>query len=149
MFTFTMHEDIYCILINETKSDYFSNFSLNRHDRINSLQYNPPMESEFKGDYTPDGLLGFYDSAYIFTKKLQDQKNVVDFRLKSGQIAMFHNTRVFHGRTVFVSTAGEPMARWLQGIYFEWDLIFSKLRVLQKRLGLKSPHLPEQSDDFF
>ena len=107
------------------------------------------MESESKGDYTPDELLAFYDAAYILTKELQDTKNVIEFRLKSGQIAVFHNTRVLHGRTEFVSVAGKRMARWLQGIYFDWDLIFSKLRVLQKQLGLKSPHLPEQSDDFF
>lgn len=107
------------------------------------------MESESKGGYTPDELLAFYDAAYTLTKGLKDPKNVIDFHLKSGQIAVFHNTRVLHGRTEFVTTAGKSTARWLQGIYFDWDLIFSKLRVLHEKLGLKSPHLPDQSDDFF
>ena len=51
--------------------------------------------------------------------------------------------------SINVTTARESKARWLQGIYFDWDLVFSKLRVLHEKLGLKSPHLPEQPDDFF
>ena len=62
---------------------------------------------------------------------------------------MFHNDRVLHGRTAFESTAEKPMARWLQGMYFDWDVVFSKLQVLQMKLGLKTPYLPEQSDDYF
>ena len=61
---------------------------------------------------------------------------------------MFGNNRVLHGRSAFEATGG-TMGRWLQGIYFEWDVIFSKLRVLQRKLGLKTPYLSEQSDDFF
>ena len=107
------------------------------------------MGSEPRGDCPPDELLAFYDAMYILTKGLQDPNNVIDFHLKSGQIAMFHNIRVLHGRTAFKTTAGEPMARWLQGIYFDWDVVFSKLRVLQEKLGLKSPYLPDHSDEFF
>ena len=132
-----------------TRGSILFYFSLNRHGRINSFQYNPSVESESKGDCTPDELLAFYDAAYVLTKELEDQKNMIDFRLKSGQIVVFHNTRVLHGRTEIIRSAGESKARWLQGFYFDWDLVFSKLRVLHEKLGLKSPHLPEQSDDFF
>ncbi|XP_028401270.1 gamma-butyrobetaine dioxygenase-like [Dendronephthya gigantea] len=121
---------------------------LNRHGRLNEIAYNPSVESESKGDCTPDELLAFYDACYLFTKVLYDSNNIVDMHLKSGQIAMFDNGRVLHGRSEFEATGG-PTARWLQGIYFEWDVIFSKLRVLQGKLGLKEPYLPEQSDEFF
>ena len=107
------------------------------------------MECESKGDCTPDELLAFYDALYVLTKGLQELNNVTNIHLKSGQIAVFHNNRVFHGRTAFTTAAGERMARWLQGIYFSWDVIFSKLRVLQNRLGLKSPYIPDHSDDCF
>ena len=126
---------------------YFS-FSLNRHGRLNDIQYSPTAESESKGDCTPDELLAFYDACYLLSKALYDPNNIIDIHLKSGQIAMFHNNRVLHGRSAFEGTGG-PMTRLLQGIYFEWDVIFSKLRVLQGKLGLKTPYLPEQSDDFF
>ena len=101
------------------------------------------------GDCTPDQLLAFYEALYVLTKELQHPNNVTDIHLKSGQIAVFHNRRVLHGRTAFETAAGEPTARWLQGIYFSWDVVFSKLRVLQGRLGLKSPYIPDHSDECF
>ena len=122
---------------------------LNRHGRIIGFLYNGHVECESKGDCTPDELLAFYDALYVLTKGLQDPNNATTILLQSGQIAVFHNTRVLHGRTAFKTAAGEPRARWLQGIYFDWDVIFSKLRVLQNRLGLKSPYIPDHSDDCF
>ena len=124
-------------------------FSLNRHGRICSFLYNGHVESESKRGYTPDELLEFYDASCVLAKNLQEPDNVIDIHLKSGQIVMFQNNRVLHGRTAFKTTAGEPKARWLQGMYFDWDIVFSKLRVLQRKLALKTPYLPEQSDDFF
>ncbi|CAB4003719.1 gamma-butyrobetaine dioxygenase-like [Paramuricea clavata] len=123
--------------------------NVNKHGRINSFVYSASAESDSKGDCTPDELLAFYDASYVLMKGLHDPNNVIDIHLKSGQIAMFHNDRVLHGRTAFESTAEEPMARWLQGMYFDWDVVFSKLQVLQMKLGLKTPYLPEQSDDYF
>ena len=127
----------------------FFYFSLNRHGRIWRFVLNPPVECESMGDCTPDQLLAFYDAMYVLTKGLQHPNNATDIQLRSGQIAVFHNTRVLHGRTAFETVAGEPMMRWLQGMYFSWDVVFSKLRVLQGRLGLKSPYIPDHSDECF
>ena len=107
------------------------------------------MESKFKSGYTPDELLEFYDASCVFAKELRHPDNVIDIHLKSGQIVIFQNNRILHGRTGFTSTAGQSKARWLQGMYFDWDTVFSKLRVLQRQLALKTPYLPEQTDDFF
>ncbi|XP_046853688.1 gamma-butyrobetaine dioxygenase-like [Xenia sp. Carnegie-2017] len=122
---------------------------INKHGRISSFKYNGFVESESKGDCTPDELLEYYDALFVLTSHLKDPKSIIDHRLKPGQIIMFHNDRVLHGRSKLVSPQKKLNERWLQGVYFEWDVIFSKLRSLQEKLGLLTPYLPEQVDEFF
>ena len=64
--------------------------------------------------------------------------------MKPGQIAIIENTSVLHGRTT-IADSGKPSKRWLQIIYMDRDGIFSRLRVLQKKLDFKTPYLHEQS----
>ena len=97
---------------------------------------------------TPDEVLQFYEAYHEFMNILYAPENIVDLQMKPGDVALIHNTRVLHGRTA-VETTGEPLKRWIQIAYMDWDGIFSKLRVLQKKLALKTPYLQEQSNDFF
>lgn len=107
--------------------------------------------SDTQNDYSPSEVLAFYDAYYQLTKLLYKSENVVDFQLQPGQIALFQNTRVMHGRSAYEVIGGTSVSapRWLQGTFFEYDVIFSKLRVLQQKLGLKTPLIYKQSDDFF
>jgi alpha-ketoglutarate-dependent taurine dioxygenase len=54
----------------------------------------------------------------------------------AGEIAIFANNRVLHGREAYSGTEGQQ-PRHLIGCYFTYDAIRSKLRVLQRRLGTK------------
>lgn len=100
---------------------------------------------------TTEEVLEFYEAYNELSKILNSSSNVVSLQLKPGQTATTHNARVLHGRTGFDPTsAGDgKVSRWMQTIFFEWDIVFSKLRVLQKRLGLKTPRLYKESNDFF
>ncbi|XP_046853681.1 gamma-butyrobetaine dioxygenase-like [Xenia sp. Carnegie-2017] len=120
----------------------------NKHGRISSFKYNGWVESESKGDCTPDELLEYYDALFVLTSHLKDPKSIIDHRLKPGQIIMFHNDRVLHGRSKLVSPEKKLNERWLQGVYFEWDVIFLRLRSLQKKLGLLTPYLPSRLTNF-
>ena len=124
-------------------------FRTNKHGRISSFKFSSWVESESKGDCTPDELLEYYDALFVLTSHLKDPKNIIDHRLKPGQIIMFHNDRLLHGRSKLVSPEKKLNERMLQGAYFEWDAIFLRLRSLQKKLGLLTPYLPEQVDEFF
>ena len=99
-------------------------------------------------EYTPREVFEFYDAFYQLTKLVYKPENVIDLQLQPGQIALFQNTRVMHGRSAFEGTS-VSLSRWLQGMFFEHDVIFSKLRVLQRKLGLKTPRIYKQSNDFF
>ena len=52
------------------------------------------------------------------------------FTYRPGDLVLFDNRRLLHGRTAFDPTAGE---RWLQGIYLERDELYSRIRVLRRQ----------------
>jgi gamma-butyrobetaine dioxygenase len=63
---------------------------------------------------------------------LEDPRFELRFRLEPGQLMMFDNNRVLHGRTSFDPSEGH---RQLQGCYIDRDSPRSLYRVLSRRLG--------------
>ncbi len=55
------------------------------------------------------------------------------FKLAAGELMMFDNNRVLHGRTAYDPQEGR---RHLQGCYIDRDAPKSKLRVLKRKLGV-------------
>lgn len=98
---------------------------------------------------TTEEVLAFYEAYYQLLTILNSESNVVNIHLLPGQIIMIHNTRVFHGRKGFEMSSEPGGSRWLRSAYYEWDMVFSKLRVLQKRLGLITPRIYTDSNEFF
>lgn len=129
---------------------FFSYFRLNNKGRIEYLSCEPVVMTVANNKSTTEEVLAFYE-AYQLSKLFNSNSNLVSVHLKPGQIVMMHNTRVLHGRTGFKATpeTGTKVSRWLQSTFLEWDMVFSKLRILQKNLGLETPHLYTESNDFF
>ena len=67
-----------------------------------------------------------------FGTLLSDSQFELRFRLEPGQLMMFDNNRVLHGRTSFNPSEGH---RQLQGCYIDRDSPRSLYRVLSHRLG--------------
>ncbi len=67
-----------------------------------------------------------------FGTLLSDPQYELRFRLEPGQLMMFDNNRVLHGRTSFDPAEGH---RQLQGCYIDRDSPRSLYRVLSRRLG--------------
>ena len=63
---------------------------------------------------------------------LQDPRYELRFKLDPGQLMMFDNNRVLHGRTAFDPSEGH---RQLQGCYIDRDGPRSLYRVLKRRLS--------------
>ena len=126
----------------------FQSCILNKHGRITDLLISNMLMSECNNNTTFDEVWQYYEAYYELVKILYTPENIIDFYMKPGQIAIIHNARVLHRRTA-VADSGQPSKRWLQIIYMDRDGIFSRLRVLLKKLGLKTPHLHEQSNYFF
>ena len=70
----------------------------------------------------------------------EDPRYELRFRLDPGQMMMFDNNRVLHGRTAFDPSEGH---RQLQGCYIDRDGPRSRYRVLHKRFG-KQPTAQEE-----
>lgn len=79
--------------------------------------------------YSPFTLppIGFRDDIKLFylaldklTQILQSEKNKLVTKMKPGDLYIFHNRRVLHGRSAYDATTS---SRFLQGCYMDWDEI--------------------------
>lgn len=74
-----------------------------------------------------------YAALRKFTDILRDPGFEIHFRLEAGDVMVFHNRRILHGRSAFDPNSGR---RKLKGCYVDADEAWSRLRVLQ---GLNRP----------
>ncbi|RDD45920.1 Gamma-butyrobetaine dioxygenase [Trichoplax sp. H2] len=81
-----------------------------------------------------DKVMPFYDAMGTFLKYVYDPKYMVNVTLDSGDIAVFDNYRVMHGRSPF-SLAPNSL-RHLEGGYVDWDEAASRLRVLEEKYNM-------------
>ena len=72
-----------------------------------------------------------YEAMSVFSKVCYSPENVVERKLETGDCVVFDNRRVMHGRTGYTTSAG--FERHLQGIYMDWDEVWSKIRVLNNK----------------
>ncbi|CAB4035136.1 Gamma-butyrobetaine dioxygenase, partial [Paramuricea clavata] len=102
--------------------------NLNNKGRIESLLLEPAVMTVANKTSTTEEVLAFYEAYHQLSKLFYS--NVVSVHLKPGQVVMTHNTRVLHGRTGFKATseAEAKVSRWIKTMFYEWDMVFSKLR---------------------
>jgi gamma-butyrobetaine dioxygenase len=83
---------------------------------------------QFQGPlHAPANLINeFYQAFAAFEMLLADEKYLFRHLLKPGQVAIFANRRVLHGREAFDHTSGE---RWLKGTYVGWDEFKDRVRM--------------------
>ena len=75
----------------------------------------------------PDTLREFYPAYRHYAEILEREALQIDFRLDSGELMLFDNTRVLHARKAY-SDSG---TRHLQGAYSDLDGLYSSLRTLE------------------
>ena len=61
-----------------------------------------------------------------------DQEFMVRYKLNEGDIAVFDNLRIMHGREGYEVQTGHDGERKLYGCYMDWDEINDKLRILRQ-----------------
>jgi gamma-butyrobetaine dioxygenase len=74
----------------------------------------------------------FYAAYRRFAALLREPRLQLQLKLADGDLVVFDNQRVLHGRTAFTS-ARHP--RHLQGCYLTRDSVFSETGLLRRRLG--------------
>jgi gamma-butyrobetaine dioxygenase len=74
----------------------------------------------------------FYGAYRKFALLLRDPKFQLKFRLRSGDLVLFDNQRILHGRTPFSSA---KHARHLRGCYLTRDSVYSEAAVLRRQVS--------------
>jgi gamma-butyrobetaine dioxygenase len=92
---------------------------------LREIRYNNALRAPL--NVAPDLVKPTYQALRAFVAILRDPSNELHFRLGAGEMLVFHNRRVLHGRAAFDPNGG---ARELHGCYVDIDEMMSRIRVL-------------------
>ena len=103
---------------------------LDHTGRITRFTYNNHTRDSIL-NVTPDVAIELYKGFITIGRMLRDPANQIDHKMCPGDITVFNNSRVLHGRTEFqITSEGD---RYLEGIFIDWDIVYSRLRVLAEK----------------
>ncbi|NIR27927.1 MAG: DUF971 domain-containing protein [Gammaproteobacteria bacterium] len=94
---------------------------------LREIRYNASLIGPL--DAPASRVKGLFRALRAFMAVVHDHALQVRLRLAPGELLVFHNRRVLHGRTAFDPTAGR---RHLQGCYVDVDDLLSRIRVLER-----------------
>ncbi|XP_034830975.1 gamma-butyrobetaine dioxygenase-like [Maniola hyperantus] len=99
---------------------------LDRHGEIKRINFSVPQRgSHFPGSI--ETVKPWYEAHGLFYEL--NQKFAAKFKTKAGDILVFDNVRLLHGRNAYEDKSGN--VRKLLGAYMDWDEIYSRLRCLK------------------
>jgi len=73
-----------------------------------------------------------YDALRLMAEMVEDPRFFIRFRLRPGDLLVYDNERVLHGRTAFGSQGGHRM---LRACYLDRESFHNRLRILGRRFG--------------
>jgi gamma-butyrobetaine dioxygenase len=97
---------------------------------LKAIQFSPRLD--FVPLFPAERLDTYYRARRLFDHRLRAPDFEIRFLLKTGDLVMFDNCRLLHGRTGFDPAEG---LRHLQGCYIDIDGVRSRYRVLRRQLG--------------
>lgn len=113
--------------------DPYRNMNFRKHKTIINLDQEGELEEVYYSPFMlpPVGHIEdvklFYLAIDRFTKLLQSEENKFVTKMEPGELFMFHNRRVLHGRSAYDPSDNQ---RFLQGCYMDWD----EIKWLQEKL---------------
>lgn len=97
---------------------------LNHRGEIMAFTWSPANEGPLK-HLTDEQVKNYYEAYLHLARAINNSPSIIDYKLKPGEILVFNNRRMMHGRKSFESNNG---ARHFQGCYINIDEFKSKLR---------------------
>jgi gamma-butyrobetaine dioxygenase len=97
---------------------------------VKAIHFSPRLD--FVPLFAPERLDAYYRARRELDRRLRAAEFEIRFLLNAGDLVMFDNCRLLHGRTAFDPAEG---LRHLQGCYIDTDGPRSLWRVLRRRLG--------------
>ncbi|KAJ3315975.1 hypothetical protein HDV04_000183 [Boothiomyces sp. JEL0838] len=89
--------------------------SIDINDGYN-VYYSPPFQGPLHGP--PEKVDEFYEAFALLESKINQRDGLYEYLLKEGDLVIFANRRVLHGRDKFDPQSGN---RWLKGTYVGFD----------------------------
>ncbi|XP_047487532.1 gamma-butyrobetaine dioxygenase-like [Penaeus chinensis] len=105
---------------------------LDMSGEIKTVSFNNMVRDSHFG-CQPEQTMAWYDAMMSYHDLLADPQYAITYKMLEGDIIVFDNNRVLHGRKGFQMTGGE---RHLEGCYWDWDEVRSRRRVLLAECGL-------------
>lgn len=99
--------------------------ALDADGQYHEIRYNPGLGAPL--DVPTDQVRAVYRALHALSARLKDPANVLGFKLQVGDMVVFNNRRVLHGRAAFDPNTGP---RKLQGCYVDLDEWHSRICVL-------------------
>jgi gamma-butyrobetaine dioxygenase len=96
--------------------------------RLRTIHFSPRLD--YVPLLPPEELTAYYRARRVFDRMLRGPEFEIRFLLREGDLVMFDNCRLLHGRTGFDPAQG---LRHLQGCYIDIDGPRSLYRVLRRR----------------
>ncbi len=121
---FRFHDDAHDIL------HYHPVINLDHQGAIVEIKYNAHIADTF--DVPEDVMHDYYLAYRALMQRLQQEKYRIRIKLKAGEMVVFDNRRLLHGREAFDPQTGE---RHLRGCYVDRTEFKSRLCVLAKQWG--------------
>jgi gamma-butyrobetaine dioxygenase len=127
---------------NDSHRQYYfrrETFQVDDQNNLISIYYSPPFEGPLKIE---NHLVEpFYEAFQKYSKvisfifkiifeMLNDKKNIFEYKMKPGEMVVFNNRRILHGRNSF----GANEERVLEGCYFDSDEFCNKYLTLKRKL---------------
>jgi len=100
---------------------------LNREGVFTGLTFNAHLADV--ADFEPAIMYDFYAAFRELMISIRTAKYNIDYVLKNGEMVIFDNQRILHGRASFDPNSGD---RHLRGYYIEHNEIDSRIRMLAK-----------------
>ena len=102
--------------------------TLDAKGEVIEIRYNAHLAAIF--DMSPDIMPAYYRAYRAYMAKTRDPKYRLTLKLKAGEMVVFDNRRVLHGRDAFDPSTGY---RHLHGCYVDRGEFSSRLRLLARR----------------
>ncbi|NJN46258.1 MAG: DUF971 domain-containing protein [Candidatus Competibacteraceae bacterium] len=96
--------------------------------RLKAIHFNSRSIQPFYVE--PDKMKDFYSAYQAFGRLLEDGAHKITLKLDAGDVLLFDNQRILHGRSGYGGNGGE---RHLQGCYADKDGLLSKLAILSEQ----------------
>ena len=114
----------------------FPVISTDEFDNVSGVRVNDRVAAPASID--PDQMTVYYRGMQRFLQLVEDENRMIKINLQPGDIAVFDNHRVLHGRTRLTFQG----RRWLQWVQVERGDFYSSLRIISDRLNIERSDLP-------